>query len=104
MLISPGVDDRIAYGVQTKCNVIENAHYRRMYTCMVKTEARHDQQREDAEKANGNNNGESTSPFNFMLNGGDALDVVLFSDLSSVLVGDNENVDVRAKNDNQRDD
>ena len=62
---------------------------------MGKTEAPHDQQREDTEKTHYYNNGESTSASHFMLDGGDNfLDVALFSDLFSMLLGYNEDVAV----------
>ena len=63
-----------------------------------------DQHWQDAGEANCYNDAECASPFYFMLNGGNSLAVVLFSDFFPVLVGHKENVAVQAKDDRQRDD
>ena len=105
MLISPKVDKWTASGVQKKRNVVNDilnilsvarVTFRTIRQLAEKTKACHDQQRDDTEKTHCYNNGESASASHFMLHGGNSLDVILFSDLYSVLVGHNEDVAVRA--------
>ena len=67
-----------------------------------KTEACHDQQRNDTEKADGYNNGECAGAFHFALDGSHSWNVTQFSDLFSVLLGHNKGVAVRERNDHQR--
>lgn len=102
-LVSPSVDNRIADGVQASCQVEYNElSILSLWRHAKKTEACHDQQRNDTEKADGYNNGECAGAFHFALDGSHSWNVTQFSGLFSVLLGHNKGVAVRERDDHQR--
>ena len=96
-LVSPSIDNRTADGVQAPCQVEYNElNILSLWRHAKKTEACHDQQRNDTEKADGYNNGECAGAFHFALDGSHSRNVTQFSDLFSVPLGHNKGVAVES--------